>query len=147
MRSTWSVRTATGPSARSCCQPSRRDMPASSARTAGCSSPTSAQPNQTPINPLGHARRRRACPVCPGQSAQHFARLNAVLEALRLRQRLELLQRVVLNLPNSLARHAEGAAHLLERARLLAEQAEAELDHLSLTLGQSVKRPLDVLAP
>src|SRR5712691_7236257 len=72
--------------------------------------------------------------------------LDAVFEALRLGQRLELLQRVVLDLTDALARHAEGAADLLQRARLLAEQAEAELDHLPLAFRQRVERLLDVLA-
>src|SRR5207248_325928 len=64
----------------------------------------------------------------------------------RLGQRLELLQRVVLDLADPLARDAERAADLLERARLLALQAEAELDHLALALRQRVERLLDVLA-
>src|ERR1051325_5630916 len=61
--------------------------------------------------------------------------LDAVLEALSLRQGLELLQRVVLDLTDALARDAECAADLLERARLLAGEPEAELDHLPLALG------------
>src|ERR1051326_6329370 len=73
--------------------------------------------------------------------------LDAILEALRLRKRLELLQRVVLDLTDTLARDAERAADLLERARLLAEQAEAQLDDLALPHGERVQRALDVLAP
>src|ERR1051326_4629602 len=49
---------------------------------------------------------------------------DAVFEALRLWKALELLERVVLDLPDALAGHAERAADLLERARLLALQAE-----------------------
>src|SRR5436190_18278296 len=71
--------------------------------------------------------------------------LNAVLEPLRLGQGLELLQRVVLDLTDALARHAEGAADLFERARLLALEAEAELDHLALSLRERLQRLLDVL--
>src|SRR5215207_2354410 len=72
------------------------------------------------------------------------ARLDAVLEALRLGQALELLQRVVLDLADPLARDAEGAADLLERARLFAVQPEAELDHLPLPLGERRERVVDV---
>ena len=68
------------------------------------------------------------------------------MKRLRLGQVLELLQRVVLDLPDPLARHAEGAADLLERARLAAEQPVAELDHLALALRERVERVLDVLA-
>src|SRR2546423_7433110 len=73
--------------------------------------------------------------------------LDAVLEALRFGQGLELLQRVVLDLADALSRYAEGSADLLERARLFARQAEAELDHLPLPLRQRGQCVLDVLAP
>src|ERR671911_414436 len=84
----------------------------------------------------------------PGPSSPRERRrtLDAVLERLRLRQALELLQRVVLDLADPLARDAEGAADLLERARRRARQAEAELDHLPLALGQRRERELHVLA-
>src|SRR5690349_15669668 len=71
---------------------------------------------------------------------------NAVFEPLRLGQGLELLQRVVLDLADALARHAEGPTDLLERARLRAREAEAELDHLAVALRQRGERVLDVLA-
>src|ERR671923_96523 len=72
------------------------------------------------------------------------SRLDAVLETLRLGKRLEALQRRVLDLPDALARDAEGATDLLEREGLRAEQAVAELDHLPLPLGEGVERALDV---
>src|SRR5439155_1737516 len=53
---------------------------------------------------------------------------------------------VVLGLTAPLARHAERATDLLERARLRSREPEAELDHLPLAVGQRVERPLDVLA-
>src|SRR5919198_3638488 len=71
---------------------------------------------------------------------------DAVAEPLGLGQRLELLERVVLDLADPLARDAEGAADLLERARLPALEPEAQLDHLPLALGQRLERLLDVLA-
>src|SRR6476660_3909800 len=73
--------------------------------------------------------------------------LHAVSEALRLRQRLELLERVVLDLADALARDAEGLADLLERARLRTVEAVAKLDDPPLALGKSRQRDLDVLAP
>src|SRR5690242_7233717 len=72
---------------------------------------------------------------------------DAVSESLRLGQRLELLERVVLDLPDPLAGDAERAPDLLERRRLLAREPEAELDHLALALRQRRERQLDVLAP
>src|SRR6266404_6203261 len=72
---------------------------------------------------------------------------DRVAERLRLGQVLELLQRVVLDLANPLARDAERTTDLLERARLAAEQPVAELDHLSLAPGQRVEGVDDVLAP
>src|SRR3954451_15294418 len=93
-----------------------------------------------------HTNNRHAQEGVPGEP--RFPRpLNAVSKSLRLRQALELLQRVVLDLADPLARDAELAADLLERARLLALESEAELDHLALALGQRAERSLDVLAP
>src|SRR6185295_14520816 len=66
-------------------------------------------------------------------------------QALSLGQRLELLERVVLDLADALARHAEGSADLLERARLRAREPKAELDHLAVALRQRGERVLDVL--
>ena len=65
---------------------------------------------------------------------------------LRLRQLLELLQRVVLDLSDPLAGDAERAPHLLERQRLVPAEPVAQLYHLALALRQRIERPLDVLA-
>src|SRR5438105_4645511 len=73
--------------------------------------------------------------------------LDAVFQALCFGERLELLQRVVLDLADALARHAERAADFLERARLLALQAEAQLDHLPLPLWERREGVLDVAPP
>src|SRR3954449_5775984 len=59
---------------------------------------------------------------------------------------LELLQRVVLDLADALARDAEGAADLLERLRRAALQAEAERDDLPLAERQRMEGLLDVLS-
>src|SRR6185437_3876087 len=73
--------------------------------------------------------------------------LLRVAKRLRLGKALELLQRVVLDLADALAGDPECAADLLERAGLLALEAEAQLDHLALALGQRVEGAVDVLAP
>src|SRR5918995_5070341 len=68
----------------------------------------------------------------PALQAVHAARARLgrrVPKALRFGQGLQPLQRVVLDLPNALARDAERATDLLERERLMAEEPEAELDH------------------
>src|SRR4029079_16044514 len=72
--------------------------------------------------------------------------LHAVAECLCLGQRLEPLERVVLDLADPLARDAEGAAALLKRARRLAEKPVAQLDHLAVALGERAESRLDVLA-
>src|SRR4051812_18471413 len=69
-------------------------------------------------------------------AALHLLLQHAVLEALRLGQGLELLQRVVLDLPDPLAGDAERAADLLERARLRPVEPVAELDHAPLPRRQ-----------
>src|SRR3954451_17451590 len=121
-----SVRTATSSSTPRSCR-GRAASAASSARTASSSSRTTASPS----------RRWRA-------TATPLA--DRVPERLRLGQVLELLQRVVLDLADALARDAEGAPDFLERLRRAAVQAEAERDHVPLALGQRHQRVLDVLA-
>src|SRR5258708_27924568 len=71
---------------------------------------------------------------------------DRVSQALSLGEQLQLLEGVVLDLPDPLARHTEGATHLLERPRGLARQAVAKLDHAPLAFGKRVERTLDVLA-
>src|SRR5262245_41031017 len=70
---------------------------------------------------------------CPTNSirAKQTA-LHAVSEPLRLRERLELLERVVLDLADALPRHSERLPDLLERARLRAVEPVAQLDHAAL---------------
>src|SRR5919197_5162874 len=52
-----------------------------------------------------------------------------VLENLRLRECAELLQALVLDLTNPLARDIERPPHLVQRPRVLAVEAVAELQH------------------
>src|SRR5215212_9495549 len=84
--------------------------------------------------------------TCSRSARTDRACLRSVPEALCLGQGLELLQRVVLDLADALARHVEGLADLLEGAGALARQAEAHLDHLALARRQRRQGAPDVLA-
>src|SRR5215211_6425011 len=66
--------------------------------------------------------------------------LGDVAELLGLRERLQLLQRLVLDLADPLARHVERAADLVQRARVLAAEAVAQLEHASLAVGEVLQR-------
>src|SRR5262245_2934086 len=93
-----------------------------------------------------------ACPTysiraTAGTMAETRRRSDAVPEPLRLRKRLELLERVVLDLADALSCHPEGLADLLERARLRSVESVAQLDHTSLALGEGGQRQFDVLSP
>ena len=68
-----------------------------------------------------------------------------VAEALGLREGLQLLQGVVLDLPDALARDVERPPDLFQRVRTRAGEAEAHLDDFPLTLRQRVQRPPHVL--
>src|SRR3954447_18760985 len=67
-------------------------------------------------------------------------RVNGVLgdvpELLRLGEALKLLERLVLDLADALARDVERPADLVERARVLAAEAVAQLEDAALAVGQ-----------
>src|SRR3954471_14946299 len=62
--------------------------------------------------------------------------LGDVAELLGLRERLQLLERLVLDLADALARHVERATHLVQRARVLAAEPVAQLEHAALAVGE-----------
>src|SRR4051794_40138190 len=98
-------------------------------------------PGQTATGKRSDPRAARA-----GSAAVAWTQVLArVAETLRLGQRLELLQRVVLDLPDPLARDVERAPDLLERPRPSAGEPEAHLDDLALALRQGRQRAMDVL--
>src|SRR3954452_1392657 len=66
--------------------------------------------------------------------------LSDVAQLLGFSQRLQLLQRLILDLANALARDVEGAPDLVERARMLAAQPVAELEHAALAVGEILER-------
>jgi hypothetical protein len=68
------------------------------------------------------------------------SRLRDVAELLGLREGLQLLERLVLDLADALARHVERAADLVERAGVLAAQAVAQLEDAALAVGEVLQR-------
>src|SRR5271154_107651 len=59
-----------------------------------------------------------------------------VAELLCLRERLQLLERLVLDLSNPLAGDVERAADLVERARVLSAKPVAQLEHAAFAVGE-----------
>src|SRR3954464_6286580 len=74
---------------------------------------------------------RRGCPTFKSSD---------VAELLSLRERLQLLQRLVLDLADALARHVERPPDLVERARVLPTEAVAQLEHPALAVGEVLQR-------
>src|SRR5690349_4182877 len=68
------------------------------------------------------------------------ALLRDVAELLGLGEALELLERLVLDLADALARHVERPPDLVERARVLAAEAVAQLEHAALAVGEVLQR-------
>src|SRR5471030_2358161 len=77
-----------------------------------------------PRTARGHMRGAR------GWSSGHVA------ELLGFRERLKLLQRLVLDLPDALARDIERPANLVEGPWVLASEAVAKLQHSAFAVGQ-----------
>ena len=69
-----------------------------------------------------------------GVSLRHVAQL------LRLGEALQLLERLVLDLADALARDVERAPDLVERARVLAAEAVAQLEDAALAVGEVLQR-------
>src|ERR1019366_7222980 len=66
--------------------------------------------------------------------------LDVVAQFLGLREVLELLERLVLDLADPLARDIERTADLIERARVLAAEAVAQLEHAPLAVAEVFER-------
>src|SRR5579884_1632468 len=70
------------------------------------------------------------------------SRLRDVFERVRVREGAQLLQRLVLDLPDPLPRDVERPAHFVERARMLSVQPVPELEHAAFAVR---KRAEDLL--
>src|ERR687898_1337688 len=87
-----------------------------------------------------HLQRRRAAALKRAWTPRLPDQLRDFAQLLRLSQRLKLLERLVLDLADALAGDVEGPADLVERARVLAAQAVAQLEHAALAVGQVLER-------
>ena len=95
-----------------------------------CACATAAYPRAT-------AAKSCSSPAAPGRRASC---LRDVAELLRLGEALQLLQRLVLDLADALARDVERPPDLVERARVLAAEAVAQLEHAALAVGEVLQR-------
>src|SRR5436190_22478628 len=66
--------------------------------------------------------------------------LSDVSELLSLGEALQLLQRLVLDLADALARDVERPPDLIERARMLAAEPVAQLENSALAVGEVLQR-------
>src|SRR4051812_9577433 len=87
--------------------------------------------------------QRRRAPLGEGPVAVTTVRgrrLRDVAELLGLRERLQLLERLVLDLADALARDVERPPDLVERARVLTAEAVAQLEDAALAVGEVLER-------
>src|SRR5450755_2071277 len=111
--------------------------------------PAKAEPTDlqsVPFDRSGTPPRGAESSVGAPDASHGDGRSGHVAQTLCLRQRLELLERVVLDLTDPLARHVERAADLLQRVGTLTGETESHLDHLALALRQGRQRTAQVLA-
>src|ERR671910_2183752 len=87
-----------------------------------------------------HLQRRRAAALKRAWTPRLPDQLRDFGKLLRLGERLELLQRPVLDLADALAGHVEGPPHLVEGARVLAADPVAKLQHPPLAVGEVLER-------
>src|SRR5437867_8465022 len=85
-------------------------------------------------------RPREASGLQRGSVVLRAAALGYFAQLLGFSEALEFLQRLVLDLPDPLARHVERAADLVERARVLAAEAVTKLEHSPLPVGEVLER-------
>src|SRR5262245_47224470 len=74
------------------------------------------------------------------ESADCYRRSGDFAQLLGFCERLQLLQRLVLDLADPLAGDVEGAADLVEGPRMLAAEAVAQLEHPALAIRQVLER-------
>src|SRR5438105_12657149 len=86
---------------------------------------------------LGRRRGRRC--------SRRSRRLGDVAEAVDVRKRAQLVQALVLDLPDPLAGHVERAAELVERVRVPALEPVAELEYAPLALTERRETPAQLL--
>src|SRR5205823_9191639 len=89
---------------------------------------------------LSGPTRRRGADGARASACRLSAPLGDVAQLLRLGQRLQLLQRLVLDLADALARDVEGPPDLVERARVLPAESVAQLEHAALAVAQVLER-------
>src|SRR5713101_2648040 len=107
-----------------------------------------------------HSPARRTSAACAGSAEIEGMRRNSasssnhgsgmrrsldksrdVAQLLRLREGAALLEALVLDLADPLAGYLERAADFVQRARLLAGQAVAKLEHAALAIGEGAETP------
>src|SRR5258708_1773879 len=120
----------------------RRSPPSSSGPSSPCTRASGgASTFRCRSEPSTVIRRRRAASTSNillriGRSCVRLERgtllLGDVAELLSLCEALQLLERLILDLANALARHVERAPDLVERARVLAAEPVAQLEHAPL---------------
>src|SRR5918995_7471671 len=87
-----------------------------------------------------HLQRRRAAALKRAWTPRLPDQLRDFAQLLGLSQRLKLLQRLVLDLADPLAGDVEGPSHLVERARVLAAEPVAQLEHAPLAVREVLER-------
>src|SRR4051794_23635367 len=95
------------------------------------------------LGPSLHFRlpRARAAGAAAGLPlVAQATRSGDLAQLLRLSQRLQLLQRLVLDLADALTGHVERAPDLIQRPRMLATEAIAQLQHSPLPVGEVLER-------